>query len=221
MESRDADREQHPGVSVGLIRVQQSLLAPVPNPTSAQGSPGLQLVTLRGTGTSAPRRHSCFWIPPGMLCSAPESIQSCGASTEPGSAQSRTALNPSSCLTHPSKGSRDQDKPRKVTLDEAARVAAEVEPLKAAEIQNSCNTSNTSHPLWHSPQPDPGLQARKGELRKCFLNVGKCCQCFIRDRHSKIPPTRISPVVAASPGDASSHDQNGIFRGQVRTRRGD
>lgn len=35
-----------------------------------------------------------------------------------------------------------------------------------------------------------------------FPMFRKCCQCFIRDCHSKIPPRRNSLMVAASPGDA-------------------
>lgn len=141
VESGDAKEEQHPGVSVGLICLQDSLLE-VPNPTQhCSWFP-------QRTGTSAPRPHrvphQLLLDSPGMLCSAPEGTQSCGTSPEPGSAQSRAALCPSSCLVHPSEGSRDQDKPRKVTLDEAAHVAAEVEPLRPAEIQKSCNTPNTS-----------------------------------------------------------------------------
>lgn len=135
------------------------------------------------------------------------------------SAQSRAALCPSSCLVHSSEGSRDQDKPRKVTLDEAARVAAEVEPIRPAETQKCCNTPNTStSPVATALSQTQGCREGR-EPSGNASRFGKCCQCFIRDCHSKIPPRRSSLMVAASPGD--SLPQNWIFRGQARTRGGD
>lgn len=61
VESRDPNEEQHPGVSVGLIRVQEILLGPgaVEGAQShlSTGVPRTALVTLKGTGTSAPPLH--------------------------------------------------------------------------------------------------------------------------------------------------------------------
>lgn len=176
MESRDPNEEQHLGVSVGLIRVQEILLGPgaVEGAQShlSTGVPRTALVTLKGTGTSAPPLHrdsaQLLLDSPGMLCSAPDSTQSCGVSTGPGSAQSRVALHPSSCPMHPSEG---QDKPRRGTLDEGAHMAAETGPLKPAETQNSCNTSNTS-PLATDLSQTQGREGREGStwemLPKCW-----------------------------------------------------
>lgn len=175
VESRDPNEEQHPGVSVGLIRVQEILLGPGAVGGAqfhlSTGVPRTALVILKGTGTSAPPLHrvsaQLLLDSPGMLCSAPDSTQSCGVSTEPGSAQSRVALHPSSCLMHPSEG---QDKPRKGTLDEGAHVAAETGPLKPAKTQNSC-TSNTS-PLATDLSQTQGKEGKEGStqemLPKCW-----------------------------------------------------
>lgn len=224
MESRDPNKEQLLGVSVGLIQVQESLLGP-----GAAGGAQSHLSTgVPRTAAGDPQRDrelstQIHRVSQQLLLDSPwdallssESTQSCGSSTEPGSAQSRTALNPSSCLMHPSGGSRDQDQPRSPWMRQQQRWS------HSNLLRPSIALTPPTHPIPLGTALSQPQGCREGrELRKCFPSVGKCCQCFIRDSSSKIPPTRNSPVVAAPPGDALAHDQNGTFRGQVRTRRGD
>ena len=228
VESRGPNNEQHQGVSMamGLIWVQETLLGPSAvggaRSPSAQGVPrGCSGLPPKGWGPQHPHsvgsqprfRTSCYSIPPGMLHAALASAhQSSRVSSEQGGRWGVLALHPSSCLMHPAKEGRDGDKPRKGTMDEGARVAAETEPLKPAETQHSCNTANTP-PLTTDFSQTRGLQGRRGALGKRFTSVCKRCQCFLTDRHSKNPPTRNPATMVASSGDALPRDQNLIFRG--------
>lgn len=193
----------------------------VPNSTSAQGSPGLPWLPSKGQGPQHPHstgtQPSCFWIPPGcsaQLQTAPKAV---------GSAQGQALLRagwlctlPAAPCTPQRAGTSQEGAPwvREHTWQQRQGHSNLPRPRTAATLP--------THPLWPLTSARPrGGKGRKGALGKCFPSVGKCCQCFVRDCHSKIPPTRNSPMVAASPGDALPHNQTRIFSSQVRTRRAD
>lgn len=218
------NNEQDQGISAapGPIWVQETPLGPgevggAPSPV-AQGAPrgcsrlpprdrDLNMPLPSSLGSQAQVLHHCYSIRPRMLHASLESIhQSSGVSPEPGGRRGVLAPHPSSCLVHPTKEGRDQGKQRKVSTDEGARLAAEMEPLKPAETQHSCNSSNTS-PLTADLSQTQGLQGRKGALEKPFTGVCKGCRCFITDHHRKNPSTRKPPTMVASSGDALPHDQ--------------
>lgn len=143
----------------------------MPNPTSAPtsevpraaaGSPQRD----RDLSTQTPQgfHFSCFRIPPGMLCSAPGSTQSCEISTEPGSAHTLPAA---SCIPQRAARTRTSQEKSPWMWQQRWSHPNQLRPRRAVTLPTH------PHPLW----AQPSARARAaGEERRAQEMLPKCWQ---------------------------------------------
>lgn len=136
--------------------------------THLRGPQGCSWFPSKGQGpqhTDSTGFHfSCFRIPPGMLCSAPGSTQSCGISTEPGSAHTLPAA---SCIPQRAARTRTSQEKSPWMWQQRWSHPNQLRPRRAVTLPTH------PHPLW----AQPSARARAaGEERRAQEMLPKCWQ---------------------------------------------